>query len=125
MGSDGIRQGVDWTAVADAIRGRIEQQRITQLELASKAGVSLATVQELVKPLPRKRQPRTLAAVSVALGWPEDRLQEILHGRASAVREPADTGDEDIRVELRAIHEELARITRRLDALEAEPEDGR
>lgn len=118
MGKDDARPVEDWVAVAEAIRDRLDQQRITQMELATKAGVSLAMVQELVKPLPRKRQPRTLAAISSALGWPDNYIQALLHGQPLATPEPL---NDDA---LRAVQEELQRINRRLDALEADRHTG-
>ena len=63
----------DWEAVAAAIRSRMAEIDMTQAELASRAGVALMTVRELQQNLtPRRRNPRTLAAVSEALGWPAE-----------------------------------------------------
>lgn len=109
--------------MAAVVRARTKELRITQLELASRAGVSLATIQELVQGIPRRRQPRTIAAVSEALGWPTDRLSLVLRGCAflnetSVVAGPTGDVDVDADAELRAIRKELAEITQRLDATE-------
>ncbi len=89
---------------------------MTQAELAQRAGVALMTVRELQHNLkPRRRNPRTLAAVSQALGWPSNHLASVLDGR-----EPA--GDPDasdpILAELDAVKQDLTAIHHRLDAIE-------
>jgi transcriptional regulator with XRE-family HTH domain len=107
--------GGDWDAVAQAIRSQMGRLSITQLELAAKAGVSLATVQELARGVPRKRYGRTLTAVSSALGWPPDRIEQIA-SRAAVLPDTPQTAPGEIN----ALREELARINRRLDELEAD-----
>ncbi|MBN9113373.1 MAG: XRE family transcriptional regulator [Pseudonocardia sp.] len=105
----------DWDAVAAAIRARLLEMDITQAELATRAGVALMTVRELQHNLkPRRRSPRTLTAVSEALGWPPGRIAEILEGD---LRTPADAKDPILR-ELDAVKHELALVASRLDALE-------
>lgn len=104
----------DWDAVAAAIRARLAETDMTQAELATRAGVALMTVRELQHNLkPRRRSPRTLNAVSEALGWPPGRIAEILEGNASS----ADEADPILR-ELDAVKQELSSVTARLDALE-------
>lgn len=105
----------DWDAVADAIRARMAELAVTQLELASKADVSLATVQELSSGMARRRYGRTLAAVSTALGWPSDQIERISAGEAAP-----DSTQQGVADEVRELREELARINRRLDELEAD-----
>jgi transcriptional regulator with XRE-family HTH domain len=73
---------------------------MTQADLAARAGVALMTVRELQNNLqPRRRNPRTLAAVSEALGWPGDQLARILEGQ------PATDVDQDdpVLAELEAV----------------------
>lgn len=71
----------DWDAVAAAITARLTDTRMTQMEVASRAQVSLTTLRELQHNLnPRRRRPQTLAAVSEALGWPSDYLVQVLRG---------------------------------------------
>lgn len=105
----------DWDAVAAAIRARLVEIDMTQADLAARAGVALMTVREMQHNLtPRRRNPRTLAAVSEALGWPADQLARILEGEATT---PVDA-DDPVVVELDAVKADLAAIVRRLDAIE-------
>ena len=110
----------DWQAVSDAIKARLAELDMTQAELAQRAGVSLETVRELQHNLrPRRRNPRTLAAVSTALDWPEDRLAVIVAGK-----DPSGMLDADpVVAELAAIHAALAGISSRLDAIERKLRD--
>lgn len=105
----------DWDAVATAIQGRLADLDMTQAELAQRAGVALMTVRELQHNLkPRRRNARTLAAVSEALGWPSTYLSEVVEGRS-----PSDPdGHDPVLTQLDTIHTELDAITRRLDAIE-------
>jgi len=113
----------DWHAVATAIQGRLDELDMTQAELAARAGVALMTVRELQHNLtPRRRSPRTLAAVSEALGWPSDQIVRILDGQPAS---DVDT-DEPLLAELDAVKADLRAIVRRLDAIESRlgPVDG-
>lgn len=99
----------DWPAVATALRDRLDEQGMTMTDLAARSGVSLTTVRELVHVLnTRKRQPRTLAALSTTLGWPADHLGSVLRGRGG---EPAPD-------EMAVIRSELVDLRRRVEALE-------
>lgn len=114
----------DWDAVAAAIQDRLMELDMTQAELAQRAGVALMTVRELQHNLKsRRRNPRTLAAVSVALGWPSEQLAKVLDGQG--VEDP-DVGD-PVLAELDAVKEDLTAIHRRLDAIERQlaPNDER
>lgn len=109
------KPGENWAAVARAVRARMDQLSITQLELASKAEVSLATVQELARGVARKRYGRTLAALSTALKWPADRIERIAAGEDVPPDPEASVDDE-----INALRQELARISERLDRLQAD-----
>jgi transcriptional regulator with XRE-family HTH domain len=100
----------DWAAVGAAIRARLDERGMTMTELASRSGVSLTTVRELVHVLNmRRRQPRTLASLSNALGWPTDHLATLLRGRAT----------EDIPADdLAEIRSDLRDLRERVEALE-------
>lgn len=79
----------DWDAVAKAISDRIAELGIRQRDLADRAEVGLSTVQELANNWkPRKRNPKTLAAISQALGWPHDQLQAIASGETTTGTAP-------------------------------------
>lgn len=81
MANGNTQQVEDWDAVAQAISARLADTRMTQMEVASRARVSLTTLRELQHNLnPRRRRPQTLAAISEALGWPSDYLAQTLHG---------------------------------------------
>jgi transcriptional regulator with XRE-family HTH domain len=113
--------GKDWDAVAAAIQQRLAELDMTQAELANRAGVALMTVRELQHNLkPRRRNPRTLAAVSEALGWPAEHLSAVLAGH-----EPGDPDAEDpVLRELDEVKETLTAITARLDAIERRLDSG-
>jgi len=71
--------GKDWDAVARAIDERLASLDMTQAELASRAHVAPETIRELRNNLrPRRRNPRTLAAISEALGWEPGHLSRVL-----------------------------------------------
>ena len=100
----------DWAAVATAMRDRLDEQGMTMTELAARSGVSLTTVRELVHVLnTRRRQPRTLASLSAALGWPPEHLQTVLRGRPAAAP-PAD--------DLTVVRRELRDLRSRVETLE-------
>ena len=108
----------DWPAVAAALKARLDERGMTMTDLATRSGVSLTTVRELVHVLnTRKRQPRTLASLSSTLGWPEDHLGAILRGRPAG--EPVDVDD------VRSIRAELADLRGRVEALERSAGDRR
>ena len=100
----------DWTAVGSALRDRLDERGMTMTELAGRSGVSLTTVRELVHVLnTRRRQPRTLASLSTALGWPAEHLGTVLRGQAATEPEPGG---------LAAVQRELRDLRRRVEALE-------
>lgn len=105
----------DWAAVAAAIQARLAELDMTQAELAARAGVALMTVRELQHNLAaRRRSPRTLAAVSEALGWPSDHLTRILEGERVANPD----ADDPVLAELEAVRADLVSVVERLDAIE-------
>lgn len=73
----------DWAAVARAVSSRIRELGWRQRELAVRSHVSVAVVREIQRhTVERRRSPRTLQALSVALGWEPEHLEEVLKGRA-------------------------------------------
>jgi hypothetical protein len=122
----------DWDAVSRALVERLSETGRTQTELAAKAQVSLTTVRELVHNLnARRRHPRTLTALSGALGWPEGHLDDVLRGRSpkDVVPERHDSVVEELRVmrqqlvtmqeEIAAVRERTADLASMKDALDA------
>ena len=72
----------DWSAVAKAINQRVHQLGWRQRELAQRSNVSQAIVRELQHhTVERRRSPRTLESLSVALGWHPEHLEAVLAGR--------------------------------------------
>jgi transcriptional regulator with XRE-family HTH domain len=119
--------GEDWDAVAAAIQNRLAETRMTQMDAASRARLSLTTVRELQHNInPRRRRPQTLAAVSQALGWPPDYLQRVLHGdrpqaRDEEVRDPVLQALDDLAREIRDLRERLEQIESLLTDEDAKP----
>lgn len=107
----------DWQAVAEAISGRLSELDMTQAQLAQRADVALETVRELQHNLRvRRRSPRTLAALSQALGWPEWHLLNIAEGGGPTGTSPATI--EQVLAELAEVRSALTDITARLDGIE-------
>lgn len=113
----------DWNAVAVAIGNRLSETRATQMDVASRARVSLTTLRELQHNLnPRRRRPQTLAAVSEALGWPADYLARVLHGeRAEPHRNEA---RDPVLAALKDLEQEIRSLRIRVDQIERQLADG-
>lgn len=113
----------DWDAVARAIQNRLDETRSTQMEIASRARVSLTTLRELQHNLnPRRRRPQTLSAVSEALGWPAGYLAQVLQGEAA---EPhADESADPVLTSLSGLEQEIRALRARVDQIEQQLADG-
>ena len=106
---------VGWSAVAEAINTRLVELKMTQHELAQRSGVSVATLRQLQRNYqPKRRNPRTLAAISEGLRWPPHHLTRVLEGAGSP--EPPAEVEPDV---IAAIHTELRDLQTRVAALEA------
>jgi hypothetical protein len=80
--SEGVA-GEDWAAVARVISDRVRELGWRQRELAERSRVSAAVVREIqLHTVERRRSPRTLESLSVALGWEPGRLDSVLKGSA-------------------------------------------
>lgn len=118
----------DWTAVARAISDRLIERRVTQMDVAAQAKISLTTLRELQHGTnSRRRRPQTLAAVSEALGWPPDYLTNVLRGEDARayddeVHDPVLNALAAIEGELGALRDRVERIERRLADEGAAPE---
>jgi len=107
----------DWDAVATAISGRLSETRMTQMEVASRAKVSLTTIRELQHNLnPRRRRPQTLSAVSEALGWPAGYLAQLL--RREAAEPHADESADPTLTVLARLEREVAALRDRVERIE-------
>jgi transcriptional regulator with XRE-family HTH domain len=80
--------GDNWAAVAREVTSRAAELQLQQRELAERSGVSLAIVREIQQGrIQRRRNPRTLEALSVALQRHPQYLAAVLEGRT-----PPDVG---------------------------------
>lgn len=117
----------DWNSVAEAIRNRMAETRMTQMDVASRARLSLTTIRELQHNLsPRRRRPQTLAAVSEALGWPAGYLDQVLRGdrpepHYDEVRDPVLKALDGLSREIRELRDRVELIERQLTAEDAKP----
>jgi hypothetical protein len=113
----GAEVAEDWDAVGRAISGRLDDLRATQMEIASRAKISLTTLRELQHNInPRRRRPQTLAALSEALGWPSGYLSEVLHGEIPRPHE--DEQRDPVMAALDSVEQELAALRARVDQIE-------
>lgn len=113
----------DWAAVANAIDTRLAELNWRQRELAERAQVSIAIVRELHRnTAQRRRNSRTLEALSSTLGWHPEHLDAVLHGRTPPARSDPTTSPVDpVIARLTSIDRRLAAIEKRLDDLAADP----
>ena len=73
----------NWAAVALAISGRVRELGWRQRELAECSHVSVAVVREIQRhTVERRRSPRMLEALPVALGREPEYLHRVLKGRS-------------------------------------------
>jgi transcriptional regulator with XRE-family HTH domain len=113
----GPAEGEDWAAVAAVVNERMAARRIGQQELAHLSGVSVSTLRQVQHGAGRRVQNKTLAAISRALGWPDDHLATVLLSRREPAAE-ATPSDDAVDVLLR-IESGVHEIRERLTALEA------
>ena len=115
----------DWAAVAAAINARVADLALKQKEISERSGVSLAIVREIQQgKIQRRRNPRTLEALSIALEWNPHHLSAVLHGEeppeadASPAREndPVVTMLGTIVRELRGLRAQVGTLSSRLDS---------
>ncbi len=101
-------QDLDWTAVGKAVSERMKQLGLRQRDVADKADVGLSTVQELANGKRRERNPKTLMAISNALGWPSGKIAAIARGNPESV-EPT------LEERVSALEATLAEVVSRLE----------
>jgi transcriptional regulator with XRE-family HTH domain len=109
---------MDWRAVSTAIKQRMTELAMSQTALAERAGVSIAITSEIRNNTVRRtRSPRTLAALSVALGWHPGHLDAVLHGHPTPDEPKTATDKPDVNHRLTTIERKLETILRQLDAI--------
>lgn len=114
----------DWVAVAKAIKQRMIELGVSQYSLIKRSGLSKQIVYELQhNSTQRRRSPRTLEALSVALEWHPHHLAAVLEHRG-----PPEVGDPvvtfvmpnyDVPGRLATIESVLREISVRLGQIEA------
>ena len=110
--SEGV-PGEDWAAVAQVISDRVRELGWRQRELAERSRVSAAVVREIqLHTVERRRSPRTLESLSVALGWEPGRLDSVLRGIARH-----DGVDRQVTADVAALWTRLDEIDGRLDEI--------
>ncbi|MCM3884798.1 helix-turn-helix domain-containing protein [Frankia sp. R82] len=120
---DGRRDtdGEDWTAVAVAITERMAARRISQQELADRAGIAVSTLRLVQHGAKRRVRTRTLTSISRALDWPDDHLVRVLTAgqvTAEGDGEEAAVVTRQILEGVRDIRDDLRALLRRLDDLD-------
>lgn len=111
----------NWDAVARAINHRLRELGWNQGELVQRSHVSPAIVREIQRnTVNRKRSPRTLEALSTALGWHPDHLDAVLHGRQPPSPEKTVLSEGDLVGRMDAMEGRLDAISAKLDDLKAD-----
>ena len=114
----------DWTAVAKAISARAADLDLRQKDLADRSGVSLAIIREIQQDrIHRRRNPRTLEALSTALGWHPQHLGAVLAGEEPPARGTSQPAGQDrvvilldaILRELRGLRTQVGNLTQRIE----------
>jgi transcriptional regulator with XRE-family HTH domain len=105
----------DWVAVGEAIIERLHELKMTQKELAARSMVSTATIRQIHNRTGGHRHsPRTLEAISEALGWPPQYLGNVLYGRPQQEVSEQVTDEET----LQSLLAEVRQLVRKVDVLE-------
>lgn len=108
----------DWASVASAINQRVDELGMTQRTLAERAQVSSAIIREIQQnKIQRRRNAKTLEALSVALNWHPEHLTAVLEGSDPA--EVSRRQSDDVPARLTAMERQLRTISRQLDTLNA------
>lgn len=111
----------DWSAVARAVNQRVDELGMNQRTLAARAQVSSAIIREIQQnKIQRRRNAKTLEALSVALNWPPEYLSAVLDGRNPA--QVSSRQADDVPDRLTAMERQLRTIARQLEKLNANVE---
>lgn len=114
-----------WSAVAAAVNARAAELVLKQRELAEKSGVSLAIVREIQQGrIQRRRNPRTLEALSLALDWHPQHLAAVLNGQTPPAADgPAAPADNPVIPLLNTIIREIRGLRAQIGTLTSRLED--
>jgi transcriptional regulator with XRE-family HTH domain len=101
----------NWVAVGDAVNERLGERKVTQKRLAERSKVSSATIRQIQHHGGRHRHtPRTLEALSTALDWPPNHLDNVLNGRLQQETVEQAAGDATLQFRLGALEQLLRKI---------------
>lgn len=118
--------GDNWAAVAREINSRTATLGLRQKELAETSGVSPAIVREIQQnKIQRRRNPRTLEALSVALQWHPEHLTAVLRGIAPPETNQTPTPKQDpvlvaldtIVREIRGLRAQIGTLSNRIESV--------
>lgn len=124
--------GEDWAAVSREVNRRTDALGLRQKDLAERSGVSVAIIREIQQnKTQRRRNPRTLEALSVALQWHPQHLGAVLAGikppdaapESAPPADPVAAALENVVREIRGLRAQIGTLTRRVEA--AVSPDGR
>ncbi|MBB2741930.1 UNVERIFIED_ORG: transcriptional regulator with XRE-family HTH domain [Microbispora rosea subsp. rosea] len=111
----------DWPAVAKVINERMMTLGLTQKRLAEVSRVSTATLRQIQQGQDKNRQPAVLTAISRALGFPDNYLQEVADkGRAPAVMSDEPAAVAELRDQLADLRKRVAAIESRLELIRSD-----
>lgn len=115
----------DWSAVAEAINARANELALKQKEIAERSGVSHAIVREIQQGrIQRRRSPRTLEALSIALDWHPEHLSAVLQGKRPPEVSPAAESFDPVVPLLQTIIRELRGLRAQVGTLASRIDDG-
>ncbi|SES27307.1 hypothetical protein [Actinokineospora terrae] len=108
----------NWNAVARTISARTRELRLSQLALAERSQVAPATIRELqYNTVQRRRNSRTLEALSVALELHPGHLAAVLTGRTPPSRETSPLPRLDPLARLLVVEQHVLALRQRLDEI--------
>ena len=81
----------DWTALATALKDRRNDLRLTQEELAERAGVHTGTIKDYEAGKAYTRMPKSWSALERALGWASGSARDVLQGGAPIISTTLDS----------------------------------
>lgn len=111
----------NWDAVSRAINDRLRELGWSQGELVERSHVSSAIVREIQRnTVNRKRSPRTLEALSAAVGWHQGHLDAVLHGKHPPEPERTAPSQGELAERMDALEGRLDTIVAKLDDLKAD-----
>ena len=101
----------NWAAVGEAVSRRMDERGILPRQLVKRARVAPATLQ-LIRHHPgsHRHSPRTLEAISIALDWPPDYLDNVLYGRPQPGEPEQVAGDASLQSRVSALEQLLHKI---------------